>query len=124
MINFVAEKFIYCRMGIIVIVCLILLSGLLSMAEISFVSARKSRLEIEIKKGKKAARTALELANNPDRFISTSQFGITLISILTGFLSGELFVNDLAKVLSQVTWLESSAFAVSKTLIVIIVTYF
>ena len=111
-------------MGIIIIVCLILLSGLLSMAEISFVSARKSRLEIEIKKGKKSARTALELANNPDRFISTSQFGITLISILTGFLSGELFVNDLAKVLSQIAWLESSAFVVSKTLIVVVVTYF
>jgi putative hemolysin len=94
------------------------------MAEISFVSARKSRLEIEIKKGKKSARTALELANNPDRFISTSQFGITLISILTGFLSGELFVNDLAKVLSQIAWLESSAFVVSKTLIVVVVTYF
>ena len=111
-------------MGIFIIVCLILLSGLLSMAEISFVSARKSHLEIEIKKGKKSARTALELANNPDRFISTSQFGITLISILTGFLSGELFVNDLAKVLSQIAWLESSAFVVSKTLIVVVVTYF
>ena len=89
-------------MGIIIIVCLILLSGMLSMAEISFVSARKSRLEIEIKKGKKSAGTALELANNPDRFLSTIQIGITLISILLGLLSGELFVDDVSKILSRI----------------------
>ena len=111
-------------MGIIIIVCLILLSGMLSMAEISFVSARKSRLEIEIKKGKKSAGTALELANNPDRFLSTIQIGITLISILLGLLSGELFVDDVSKILSRISWLEPSAYTISKTLIVVIVTYF
>ena len=94
------------------------------MVEIALVSARKARLEVEIKKGKKSAKTALELANNPDRFISTSQLGITLISILTGLLSGELFVNDLSVVLSRISWLEPSAFIISKTLIVIVVTYF
>ena len=111
-------------MGIIIIGCLILLSGLLSMAEISFVSARKSRLEIEIKKGKKSARTALELANNPDRFLSTVQIGITLISILFGLLSGEMFVDDVSKILSRISWLEPSAYTISKTLIVVAVTYF
>ena len=111
-------------MGIFFIVCLILLSGLLSMAETSLISARKSRLEIESKKGRKSARTALDLANNPDRFLSTCQLGITLISILSGLLSGELFVNDLAVVLSRIPWLESSALVISKTLIVAVVTYF
>ena len=124
MINFVAENHVYYLMGIIIIVCLILLSGLLSMAEISFVSARKSRLEIEIKKGKKSAQTALELANNPDRFLSTVQIGITLISILLGLLSGELFVDDVSKILSRISWLEPSAYTISKTLIVVVVTYF
>ncbi len=111
-------------MGIVIIICLLLLSGLFSMVEIALVSARKARLEVEIKKGKKSAKTALELANNPDRFISTSQLGITLISILTGLLSGELFVKDLSIVLSRISWLEPSAFIISKTLIVIVVTYF
>ncbi|MDR0287360.1 MAG: hemolysin family protein [Clostridiales bacterium] len=110
-------------MGIIILVCLILLSGLLSLAEIAFVSAKKSRLEIEIKKGKKSARTALDLANNPDRFLSTAQLGITLISILSGLLSGELFVQDFANVLSRIPWLETSAYIVSKTLIVFVITY-
>jgi putative hemolysin len=93
------------------------------MVEIALISAKKTRLEIEIRKGKKSAKTALELAENPDRFISTSQLGITLISILTGLLSGELFVNDFSVVLSRISWLEPSAFVVSKTLIVIVVTY-
>ncbi|MDR0794932.1 MAG: hemolysin family protein [Tannerella sp.] len=110
-------------MGIIVIVCLILLNGLLSMAEIALVSARKPRLEIEIKKGKKSARKALKLAKNPDRFLSTIQLGITLISILTGLLSGEIFVQNFAKILSGIDWLEPSAFIVSKILIVIVITY-
>ena len=124
MINFVAENYVFYRMGIIIVIFLILLSGLLSLAEIAFVSARKSRLEIEIKKGRKSARTALELVNNPDRFLSTSQLGITLISILSGLISGELFVNDLANVLSRIAWLESSALVISKTFIVVVVTYF
>jgi len=111
-------------MGIIVLIILLLLSGWLSMVEIALVSARKTRLEIENKKGKKSAQTALDLANNPNRFLSTSQIGITLISILTGMLSGEMFVDDLSKVLSQVAWLEPSAFVISKTLIVVVVTYF
>jgi putative hemolysin len=111
-------------MGIIVIVCLLLLSGLLSMVEIALVSARKTRLEIEVKKGKKTAQKALELANNPDRFLSTTQIGITLISILTGLLSGEMFVDDLSKALSRISWLEPSTFVISKTLIVVVVTYF
>jgi len=111
-------------MGIIIIVFLVMLSGLLSMAEISFVSARKSRLEIEIKKGRKSAQSALELANNPDRFLSTSQIGITLISILSGLLSGELFVNDFANVLSGISWIEPSALIISKILIVVFITYF
>ena len=124
MITFVAENCVNSSMGIFILVCLLLLSGWLSMVEIALVSARKTRLEIELKKGKKSAQTALELANNPNRFLSTCQLGITLISILSGLLSGELFVDYLAKTLSQITWLESSAFVISKILIVVVVTYF
>lgn len=123
MINFVAENCVYCGMGIIIILCLLLLSGLLAMVEIALVSARKTRLEIESKKGKQSARKALDLANNPDRFLSTSQIGITSISILTGLLSGELFVSNLTAVLSQFPWLAPSAYIVSKTVIVVVVTY-
>ena len=65
-------------MEIFIIIGLILLNGLLSMSEIALVSARKARLELEAKRGNKSAKTALKLANEPDRFLSTIQIGITL----------------------------------------------
>ena len=81
-------------MEIFIIIGLILLNGLLSMSEIALVSARKARLELEAKRGNKSAKTALKLANEPDRFLSTIQIGITLIGILTGLYSG---LSDLWK---------------------------
>lgn len=110
-------------MEIVIVIGLILLNGLFSMSEIALVSARKARLEIDARKGKKSAQTALELANNPDKFLSTIQIGITLIGILTGLFSGEAFAGDLAALFSNITWLEPYALLTSKTIIVVIVTY-
>ena len=110
-------------MEIVVILGLILLNGLLSLAEIALVSARKARLESEARKGKKSAQTALDLAHNPDKFLSTVQIGITLVGILTGLFSGEAFAADLAEVLKGVPALSPYSLAVSKLTIVVIVTY-
>ena len=54
------------------------------MSEIALISSRKSRLETAAKKGSKTAKTALDLANSPNKFLSAVQIGITLIGILTG----------------------------------------
>lgn len=110
-------------MEFIVIIGLILLNGLLSMSEIALVSARKARLESQAKKGKKSAQKALELSKEPDRFLSAIQIGITLIGILTGLFSGEAFAGTLAEVLSKISFIEPYSLAVSKLIIVIIVTY-
>ncbi len=110
-------------MEIFIIIGLILLNGLLSMSEIALVSARKTRLDMEAKKGNKSAQTALNLANEPDRFLSTIQIGITLIGILTGLYSGDAFACDLAEVVSLVPVLEPYALGLSKAAIVIVVTY-
>ncbi len=110
-------------MEIVIIIGLILLNGLFSMSEIALVSARKTRLELEAKKGNKSAQTALRLSNEPDRFLSTIQIGITLIGILTGLYSGEAFAGDFAVLLAQVPVLQPHAMLLAKTLIVILVTY-
>ena len=110
-------------MEIFIIIGLILLNGLLSMSEIALVSARKARLELEAKRGNKSAKTALKLANEPDRFLSTIQIGITLIGIQTGLYSGEAFAYDLAEHVRRIPFLEPYALGVSKTTIVVIVTY-
>ena len=59
------------------------------MSEIALVSSRKTKLEILSKNGDKRAQAALDLANSPNRFLSTVQIGITLISLLTGIFSGD-----------------------------------
>lgn len=110
-------------MEIFIIIGLILLNGVLSMSEIALVSARKARLELEAKRGNKSAQTALKLAGEPDRFLSTIQIGITLIGILTGLYSGEAFAANLSEVVRHVPLLEPYALGISKTVIVIIVTY-
>jgi putative hemolysin len=110
-------------MEILIILGLILLNGILSMSEIALVSARKTRLEIEIKKKGSAAQTALDLAGNPDKFLSTIQIGITLIGILTGLFSGEAFAADLSRLLGGISWLSPYALTVSKFIIVVVVTY-
>ena len=110
-------------MEFVIIIGLILLNGLLSMTEIALVSSRKVRLEALAKKGKKSAKKALELSKEPDRFLSTIQIGITLIGILTGLFSGEAFAGDFAAVLSKISFIEPYSFAISKLLIVVVVTY-
>lgn len=108
---------------ITVIILLILLNGVFSLAEISLISARKSRLKTDAKQGKRAAQTALKLAEEPDRFLSTIQIGITLIGILTGLYSGDVLANDFAQILIQWGIPTGYAHPVAQTLIVITVTY-
>ena len=122
--TFALSKLYHITMEYFVIFCLIVLSGLLSMTEIALVTSRKAKLEALAKKGKKSAQKALGLLKEPDRFISTIQIGITLIGIITGLYSGEAFGEDLAKVLSKISFLQANAFAVSKLIIVVVVTYF
>ena len=110
-------------MEILIVFVLILVNGFLSMSEMAVVSARKSKLETDAKKGSKKAKAALELADNPDDFFSTLQIGITLIGILTGLFSGEAFAADLSVYIAKISFLEPYAFVISKALIVIFVTY-
>ncbi len=108
----------------IVIICgLIVLNGVLSMSEIALVSARKSRLEADAKKGSKSARTALKLATDPDVFLSTIQIGITLVGILTGLYSGDVLAQDFGRVIARIEPLSAHAVAIAQTVIVVVVTY-
>lgn len=109
---------------IFILLALILLNGLFSMSEIALVSARKTRLENDAKKGDSNAKAALELANSPNRFLSTVQIGITLIGILTGIYSGENITEDLKVVLRQYPALAPYANSLAVTCVVVLVTFF
>jgi putative hemolysin len=69
---------------IIVISLLIIINGVFVMAEMAVVSSRKPRLQQFSNEGSHGAQVALDLATQPDRFLATTQIGITLIAILTG----------------------------------------
>ncbi len=71
-----------------IILALVLLNGVFAMSELAIVSSRRARLQALAKDGKSGAQTALDLAAEPGRFLSTVQIGITLIGILAGAYSG------------------------------------
>ena len=110
-------------MEILILLLLILINGLFVMSEIALVSARKGRLESMSNKGDLKAKAALHLTENPDKFLSTAQIGITLISILTGVYSGEKFSEDLKPYLEKIEFFKPFADTLSTVLIVIIVTF-
>lgn len=108
---------------IIIIIGLILLNGVFAMSEVALISARKSRLNADIKKGSKSAKMALKLANEPDRFLSTVQIGITLIGILTGIYSGNKIAVNFTETLLKWGVPMSYASMLAQGLIVVSVTY-
>ena len=110
-------------MEIVIIIALILLNGVFAMSEIALISARKSSLSNDVRHGSSAARTALKLANDPDKFLSTIQIGITLIGILTGIYSGDVLAADFGKVLLSAGVPAGYSQLLAQVLIIILVTY-
>lgn len=108
---------------VFIIVGLILLNGIFAMSEVALISARKSRLTADSKNGSRSARTALKLANEPERFLSTVQIGITLIGILTGIYSGNKIAADLTDIMKEWGVSSTYAFGLAQGIIVVVVTY-
>ena len=73
---------------VVIILALVALNGVFAMSELAIVSARPAQLRMAADRGSSAARTALELAADPGKFLSSVQIGITLIGILAGAYSG------------------------------------
>lgn len=108
---------------VFIIFLLIFINGLFVMMEIALVSARKSKLEALANKGDLKAKIALALAENPEKFLSTAQIGITLIAILTGVYSGEKFGHLVQPYIARIEGLEPYAKSIGTTIVVVIVTF-
>lgn len=94
------------------------------MSEIALISSRKSRLETAAKKGSKTAKTALDLANSPNKFLSAVQIGITLIGILTGIYSGDKITEDVELFVSGFATMQPYAHSIAVGIVVVILTFF
>jgi putative hemolysin len=79
---------------------LIMLNGVFALSELAVVSSRKARLRIMAEGGRSGARAALALNENPGRFLSTVQIGITLVGILAGVFSGAALGDRLTGILA------------------------
>ena len=107
---------------ILTVVLLILVNGALAMSEIAIVSARKSRLQEMAEQGNLRALAALRLAERPNQFLATIQFGITLIGILAGAFGGATIADTLAFHLRGIPEIAPYAGSISIAIVVLAIT--
>lgn len=111
-------------LNVVVIFILLVANGIFAMSEIAMISAKKVRLKQKADNGDASAKTALELAENPNRFLSTTQIGITLIGILAGALGGATLSTELGALISKIEVLAPYSEGIAFTIVVLLTTYF
>jgi putative hemolysin len=105
---------------ITILASLIVLNGALAMSELAIVSARPARLK---SRGTRAALQAVALAEDPGRFLSTVQIGITLVGVLSGAFSGATLGVRVGGFLTQAGLAEPLAQSLGVGVVVVVVTY-
>ena len=110
-------------LDVAIILFLVALNGLFAMSELALVSSRRARLRAMAKTGRKGAQTALDLAADPGRFLSTVQIGITLIGILAGAYSGASLGGPTAERLALLGVDPETAQTLGFALVIILTTY-
>jgi putative hemolysin len=102
---------------------LILLNGVFAMSEVALLTARKARLQRLVAEGDRSAAAALAMGENPNRFMSTIQIGITSIGILNGIVGEAAFAQPLGEWLITLGVPGNYAAMLATALVVIIITY-
>ncbi len=108
---------------ILIVVFLTLLNGVLAMSELAVVSSRAARLRVLSEQGNAGAAVAIRLAENPGRFLSTVQIGITLVGVLSGAFSGATLGARLSEWLELQGLSNGAANALGVGSVVVIITY-
>lgn len=115
------SRMLYLEIAIVAL--LMVVNAFFAMSELAVVSSRRIRLQALVREGHHGARAALRLLEDPTRFLSTVQVGITLIGIFAGAFSGAMLADPLAAWLSQWTFMAEHAETVAIAAIVIVITY-
>ena len=111
-------------MEIAILFALILLNGLFAMSEIALVTARKARLQKLIDEGDSGAAAAVKLGEDPTRFLSTIQIGITSIGVLNGIVGEAALAEPLGLWLASVGVPSPYGNYAATGLVVVLITYF
>jgi putative hemolysin len=109
---------------VIFILILLLANGLLAMAEIAVISARKARLQQRAEEGDEQAIAALALANEPADFLSTVQIGITLVGVMAGAFGGATIAEQISDWVAGFPSLAPYSGAIGVGVVVVLITYF
>ena len=108
---------------LLIVLVLVLCNGLLSMSELAVVSARPARLKVMAADGNKGAAVALKLAEDPGKFLSSAQVGISLIGVLSGAFSGATLGERLTEFLLSRGLPDAAASTLGVGLVVVAITY-
>jgi putative hemolysin len=111
-------------MELLILLAMILTNGVFAMSEIAVVSAKRIRLQQLAEAGAGGARVALDLAENPARFLSTIQVGITSIGILSGAYGEAALVSKLEPHLDDLPIVGIHADELALAIVVIGITFF
>ena len=111
-------------MEIAILFALILLNGVFAMSELALISARKTRLQKLIDEGDSGAIAAAKLGEDPTRFLSTIQIGITSIGVLNGIVGESALARPLAEWLAGLGLQAQYAGYIATGLVVVLITYF
>lgn len=102
---------------------LILLNGLFAMTEMALITARRSRLARLAEDGDKSAAVAIKLGQEPTRFLSTIQIGLTIIGVLNGFIGESSFAPPLSAIFESYGLSADTSNLVATILVVMVITY-
>ncbi|WP_303831389.1 hemolysin family protein [Asticcacaulis taihuensis] len=106
-----------------VVLLLVVLNGIFSMSELAVVSSKRPKLQSRAERGDRGAAEALKLANDPNRFLSAVQVGITLIGILAGAYGQATVAGELDKLINTISLLMPYSEAISTGIVVVVLTY-
>ncbi len=110
-------------MDFTLLVFLILLNGLFAMSEMALTASRKARLQVMVESGEPGAQAAMDLHDNPTRWLSTVQIGITSIGVLNGIVGEAAFSEPLAHwIAAHFPVTERSASVAATAMVVMMIT--
>ena len=107
----------------LIILGLLLVNGVFAMSEIAVVTSRRARLEQRARDGAAGARRALELVDDPARFLSTVQIGITLVGVLAGAFGGATIAEELSVRLETIPALAPFSEAIALGIVVAVIGF-
>ncbi len=110
-------------MSWLIILAIIVVNSMFVVAEVSLLTSRHIRLERLAQQGSKGANTALQIIREPDKFLSTVQIGITLMSIILGLYGGATVGDNLVETFEDIPYLKPYSYALSNGIMVIFITY-